>query len=77
MAQELDDINAQLDRIDAAHDGIKKDLDFIKAKLEEAGDGGLNQADTAAIKARVTAIADKFAALDAETDSSETPPTEG
>lgn len=70
---ELEDINAQLDRIDTAHVAIKKDLDFIKAKLEAAGTGSLPAADVQALKTRVTAIADKFASLDEETDSSETP----
>ena len=71
---ELEDINAQLDRIDTAHTAIKKDLDFIKKKLENAGTGSLPAADVQAIKNRVTGIADKFAALDEETDSTEPEP---
>ena len=72
---EGDEISGHLDRIDKAHDGLKKDLDFIKSKLPESG--GLDAATTAAIKARVTAMADKFEALDAETDSDEETTEEG
>jgi len=68
---ELEDINAQLDRIDAAHAGIKKDLDFIKIQLPTTG--GIDAAAVAAIKARVTGIADKLESLDAEIDSDVVP----
>jgi len=61
-------------RIDAAHAGIKKDLDYIKIQLPTTG--GIDAAAVAAIKARVTGIADKLESLDAETDSDVVVPEE-
>lgn len=71
IMDDLDEIKADLEALNTAADGVKKDLDFLKAKLE-ASPGGLTSAQTREVLALVKAAKDKFVALDAETNSDET-----
>jgi len=65
---QLDDIKADLQAMNDAADGVQKDLDFIKAKLD-AAIGGLSVSETQEVAGLVAAAKAKFQALDAETDS--------
>lgn len=78
----LDDLKAKLASSDAKIDiivpaiaGVTADVAFIKAKLEEVGEGSINPAGVAELLAIVTAQDEKLAtaatdlaALDAATD---------
>lgn len=72
MAQ-LDDIKAKLALQDTAIDGLQADLTFIKEKLANA-EGGLTAAEVAELNTLIDERTAKLQALDAQTDSSETPP---
>lgn len=81
----LEDLKADLqtavskvDILVPAVQGVKKDVAFIKRKLDEAGGGGINAAGVAELRAIITPLneqlataTDELAALDAETDSDE------
>lgn len=70
MSKELDDLNAKLDRQDAAIAGITTDITWLKAKVD-ANPGGLSAAEVAQISTRLDASAAKLEALDSETDSTQ------
>lgn len=68
--------DAKIDILSTATEGVTADIAFIKAKLEAAGEGGINPADVAELLTIVTAqdeklslAAEKLTALDASTDS--------
>jgi len=67
---QLDDIKADLQAMNDAADGVQKDLDFIKAKLDAAS-GGLSSKETKEVADLVAVAKAKFQALDAETDSTD------
>lgn len=74
IMDELEEIKADLAALNTAADGLKKDLDFLKAKLE-ASPGGLTSAQTREVLELVKASRARFEALDAETDSTAIEPT--
>lgn len=66
--------DAKIDILSTATDGVKADIAFIKAKLEAAGEGSIDPVGVQELLTIVTAqndklsaAADKLAALDAET----------
>lgn len=79
----LDDIKAQLavsdekiDILTTATSGVAQDVAFIKAKLDAAGQGGIDAAGVAELQTlvaaqseKLTAAAQALADLDASTDS--------
>ena len=70
----LEDIKARLALQEPAIEGLQADLDFIKAKLAGA-EGGLTAAEVAELITVIDARTQKLNAMDAQTDSSGTPPT--
>jgi hypothetical protein len=70
MAQE---INAYLDRMEAALTNIRQDIQDIKDGLPD--DGGLSATEVAQIKERLSAVVTGAEALDAENTRPEVPPT--
>ena len=72
----IDDLKAKITAQGDVIVEIKKDLDFIKAKLAEGEEGGLTAAQVIELEAAIDETSAKLSALDAETDSSETPPVE-
>jgi peptidoglycan hydrolase CwlO-like protein len=73
----LEDLIVKQDQIDSVIDEVKKDLDFIKGQLGQGTEGGLSATEVATLEARVDQTLAKIQGLDAETDSSQTPPVEG
>lgn len=71
----LEDLIAKQDTIDGVIDEVKKDLDFIKEQLGQGTEGGLTAEEVATLEARLDQTLAKIQGLDAETDSSQTPPT--
>jgi septal ring factor EnvC (AmiA/AmiB activator) len=70
MAQE---INAYLDRVEAALTNIKQDIQDIKDGLPPSG--GLTAEQVAQIKERLSAVVTSAESLDAENTRPEVPPT--
>lgn len=68
----LDDLNAKLDRQDAAIADVTADLHFVKDQMA----GGLSSAEADTLSARLDGSIAKLEALGAETDSSTPPPVE-
>ena len=66
----LEDMLAKQDQIDNVIGEVKKDLDFIKAKLAAGTEGGLSPEEASVLDARLDSTLARLSALDAETDSS-------
>lgn len=66
------EINAYLDRLEAALTNIRQDITDIKDGLPDTG--GLSAAETAAVKARLETLVTGAEALDAENERPVIPP---
>lgn len=72
----IDELLAKQDQVDAVIGEVKKDLDFIKEQLGNGTEGGLTATEVATLEARLDQTLARIQALDAETDSSQTPTPE-